>query len=1535
MNIIYDFSNTSPNGQVISADYTGHGNVYKRTEASRIYLARPGKRMLGALNGIDESSCNLTIDFINADEISFDVYRYLGVSENSHNNTWYGYYEESSWYHYIDILMEIYVDGFGWFFIDESPTINNDGIKEYKSVVAKSYEYTLHQYDLETFDVNTAASTSREMIAEDNVYTYYSSAEVHYNMFRDRVLFYRNTSEHKALLNEVDEFTTYEELQELLAKYPNFVKTAWRIEFDLNNIVDGLTRARDEATDALEASHYQDLINNASSLTSEFIKKDLIVHKNLIKYLPLIIDKKKRKYDSKNDAYVETDEDLRVFEFVELEYKRIKDLSLLDLCLSDVPETWTIGYVDESQPKDENGQLLYKNDDGTPLLLKDETGSFEIDAQDVYTFMVNELAGYFNCVFQFDTMNNVINVYRIESIGKDTRIFLSFRNVENDVTITPAQELFTQFTVENSEGLGITNVNFGQREIEDISYFLKPEYLPQDLIDKYKRYVADRESKRDAYVDLSRKYNKQLEKCNEIINKVPSDMLNISQLKNFKSQEQLEESIANYYALLVGMLKAFIFNDTSGITVPKEYSTEDYASFDDYITAWNEYINALEKLVDKNNPAGDEAVKFADSLYYDSYCACRQFTIPNLVTAHKNLGLPSYEPKEDYEDAFEYIFDEEHPDYDGVAHYGDWYGINELKAYQKTHLDKMQALEEYVTPLEDIQDIAQNNEDEEERQKAKDFLSKISDDYTTKHDLYIKYKNGYESATRALEQRQKEYDAEKKILDGIYDERKLLADAMLIRNWSEAVGYTIYNQEEGIFLYDDGKDENQQPLNDVFLMLEHEVAAFTDAEVDLINRFYRHTDYSNDNINHLANIDTTDTDVDKELEMLKEARDELYAESHPQYSYSTSVDNLLANNEYASYHPEFDVGNFIRLGLDDETQVNLRMIKLSFNPMTMENKLDIEFSNMINYRGKRNDFANLLDSVITSAKNTITARYNRSADSDNTVQVTYDLVQKILQSAPFASYTTASQQSAVTAATGAFSTLSAEYTKTKNLDAEMARIVTLQSDSIFAHYLKTDLVVSKAINAEKADITDLATRSLTADKADITDLATRSLTADSADVAGTVKAENIDTSTLTTDSAFIKYLESNLVVASEIKVDDLKAKLAQIDTLNADSAFVKFLETDITTAKSLSAEHADVSDLATKSLTADKASITDLATEALTAQSIDASNINVDELFGESAFFDYLESNLIVASEIQVDDLKAKLAQIDTLTADSAFVKYLQGLSSTVAQSTITDAYIYNAVAGKITVADLKAGDIVLGNQMRILTNSGATEGMVMSGSELQFLDGDGNPSISIGYNTVSDGQGGTTVDYDHPAIIIKDENGSVMLNSSGLSQGDVGLAPMIQTASIAKNQLNFPIVDTDENGNISITNIKDGTGGNFGVEYTNFKQGTQDALDEIESKKMYRVVVESDNGNIFKNGDVNCTLSCRVYSWDDEITNDINAANFTWTRKSKNSTDDAQWNANHSGGTKTITITPSDVYGRSVFYCTVTLPDGTVQSSG
>jgi len=325
----------------------------------------------------------------------------------------------------------------------------------------------------------------------------------------------------------------------------------------------------------------------------------------------------------------------------------------------------------------------------------------------------------------------------------------------------------------------------------------------------------------------------------------------------------------------------------------------------------------------------------------------------------------------------------------------------------------------------------------------------------------------------------------------------------------------------------------------------------------------------------------------------------------------------------------------------------------------------------------------------------------------------------------------------------------------------------------------------------------------------------------------------------------------------------------------------------------------------------------------------------------------YLEANLITTSEIDTDILVADIIRgkdgdseyymnlltgalnMSTITADSAFINSVSSLISESMTSVTFDQYVYNAVANKISVGDLTVGDIVLNNNMRILSDNGM---MIMNGTALQIYgeDSNGDPyvGIQLGYDTSS-----------NPSLILRNEEGATILTPNGITSDAIAdgliINDMIHDNTISKGKLGFDIIEANEYGGVDITQIYDGSGNLWGVQYTSFKNSTEASLEEIENTKMYRVVVESDNGNIFKNGNVSCTLSCRVYSWDEEITDDINAVYFTWTRKSNNSNDDAQWNLNHSGGRKSITLTPSDVYGRSVFYCTVTLPDGTVQSSG
>lgn len=105
---------------------------------------------------------------------------------------------------------------------------------------------------------------------------------------------------------------------------------------------------------------------------------------------------------------------------------------------------------------------------------------------------------------------------------------------------------------------------------------------------------------------------------------------------------------------------------------------------------------------------------------------------------------------------------------------------------------------------------------------------------------------------------------------------------------------------------------------------------------------------------------------------------------------------------------------------------------------------------------------------------------------------------------------------------------------------------------------------------------------------------------------------------------------------------------------------------------------------------------------------------------------------------------------------------------------------------------------------------------------------------------------------------------------------------------------------------------------------YATSKEVTEviDRVTEIEEQKMYRLVITSSNGNIFKNGNIATTLSAQVYSWDENITDSLDPNQFVWTRVSEDADSDKLWNAAHYGGAKQIVITADDVKVRATFFC-------------
>lgn len=96
----------------------------------------------------------------------------------------------------------------------------------------------------------------------------------------------------------------------------------------------------------------------------------------------------------------------------------------------------------------------------------------------------------------------------------------------------------------------------------------------------------------------------------------------------------------------------------------------------------------------------------------------------------------------------------------------------------------------------------------------------------------------------------------------------------------------------------------------------------------------------------------------------------------------------------------------------------------------------------------------------------------------------------------------------------------------------------------------------------------------------------------------------------------------------------------------------------------------------------------------------------------------------------------------------------------------------------------------------------------------------------------------------------------------------------------------------------------------------------TKERIDTLEEQKMYRLVISSSNGNIFKNGNISTVLTATVFSWDENITDTLDPNQFIWTRVSDDAAADKEWNDKHFGGTKEIEITSGDVYVRATFFC-------------
>lgn len=101
------------------------------------------------------------------------------------------------------------------------------------------------------------------------------------------------------------------------------------------------------------------------------------------------------------------------------------------------------------------------------------------------------------------------------------------------------------------------------------------------------------------------------------------------------------------------------------------------------------------------------------------------------------------------------------------------------------------------------------------------------------------------------------------------------------------------------------------------------------------------------------------------LEFFEIAENEIYKSSELQHSISTSLNNLLAINKFKPLVKSFNVGNWIRVQVDDRI-FKLRLLKYEISFSNFDN-IDVDFSDVINIKNGTTDVRDVLEQASSMA----------------------------------------------------------------------------------------------------------------------------------------------------------------------------------------------------------------------------------------------------------------------------------------------------------------------------------------------------------------------------------------------------------------------------------------------------------------------------------------------------------------------------------------------------------------------------------------
>ena len=471
--------------------------------------------------------------------------------------------------------------------------------------------------------------------------------------------------------------------------------------------------------------------------------------------------------------------------------------------------------------------------------------------------------------------------------------------------------------------------------------------------------------------------------------------------------------------------------------------------------------------------------------------------------------------------------------------------------------------------------------------------------------------------------------------------------------------------------------------------------------------------------------------------------------------------------------------------------------------------------------------------------------------------------------------------------------LEAERARIENLVTENATIKgRLEAGEASISELEADNVtINETLTAHKADIESLNAKKLNASDAEITYATIENLNATNAQVHN-LEADYGDFVQLTTDNFEATNADITNLKAKKLDADEADMKYATIDNLEATDAYVYDLEADYGTFKNATASQ----------LTAAVADINDLKANKLNAADADIKYANIDFSNIGKAAFEYFYANSGLIRDVIVDNgtitgnlvgvtISGDLIEGNTIKADRLVIKGSDGLyyklntDGVTTSSEQTDSNSLNGsviraktiTATQISVSDLVAFDATIGG-------FNITENSIYSGVK-ESVD---NTTRGIYMDNTGQIAFGDTNNF---IKFYKDTDGTFKLAISAQSIKFGASNRNLETV------MGETIVSTVEQFYQSTSPITL-SGGSWSTEQPTWTEGTyiwrRAAVTHGDGSSEYvpsstgvcitgntgakgddsiLLMIESSNGNIFKNSGVATTLTANIIVGDSNIT--------------------------------------------------------------